>query len=113
MQEVGVKLSHWMPWKNIRGGGGYIYLSSFLTLTSDESVIHAPATLTRGERAVGAHWLGGWMGPSVGLEAWESRNVSCPFCEWGSNSSMVELVSHRTTAAPPHWLYNHEVTYGN
>jgi hypothetical protein len=31
--------------------------------------LHAPAALPPRERAPGTHWIGGWVGPRVGLDA--------------------------------------------
>jgi hypothetical protein len=30
--------------------------------------LHAPATLPKGERASGTHWIGGWVDPRTGLD---------------------------------------------
>jgi hypothetical protein len=38
---------------------------------------HAPADLP-GNTAPGTHWIGGWMGPGVGLDVMENRKISCP-----------------------------------
>jgi hypothetical protein len=35
--------------------------------------VHAPAALLPGERAPGTHWIDGWMGPIVDLDAVEKR----------------------------------------
>jgi hypothetical protein len=37
--------------------------------------LHAPVALLSGERAPGTHWIGGWMGPRVGLDAVEKRKI--------------------------------------
>jgi hypothetical protein len=47
---------------------------------------HAPRrALPPGEREPGIHWIGGWVGPRVGLDAGARRKILCP-C-WGSNPS--------------------------
>jgi hypothetical protein len=35
--------------------------------------LHVPAALPPGERAPGAHWLGGSVGPRAGMDAVEKR----------------------------------------
>jgi hypothetical protein len=49
---------------------------SFLTSTLDGrlSASH-PGRFTRGERAPGTHWIGGWVGSRAGLDAAEKRNA--------------------------------------
>jgi hypothetical protein len=39
--------------------------------------LHAPAALPPGERALGTHWIVGWVGPSVSLQAVEKTKF-CP-----------------------------------
>jgi hypothetical protein len=60
---------------------------SFLTLALGRGKWSAscPSHITHRERAPGAHWIGGWMGPSTGLDAVEKRRISCP-C-WEANPS--------------------------
>jgi hypothetical protein len=47
----------------------------FLTSASvgDEWSASRPGRFIRGERAAGTHWIGGWVGPSVGLDDLEKR----------------------------------------
>jgi hypothetical protein len=37
---------------------------------------YVPAALTLTERASGTHWIGGWVGPGVGLDAMKKRKIS-------------------------------------
>jgi hypothetical protein len=44
-----------------------------------------PGRFTPGERAPGTHWIGGWVGPRVGLEAVEKRKfLPLPEIETGA-----------------------------
>jgi hypothetical protein len=40
-----------------------------------------PGRFTRGERAPGTHWIGGWVDHRASLDATEKRKISCPFGE--------------------------------
>jgi hypothetical protein len=44
--------------------------------------LHALAALPPRERALGTHWIGGWVGPRVGLDAVEKRQI---LHNWESN----------------------------
>jgi len=46
-----------------------------------------PGRLTPGEGASGTHWLGGWLGPTAGLDAVAKRKKSLPFLEIEPRSS--------------------------
>jgi hypothetical protein len=50
---------------------------SFLTSVPDEDEWSAshPGRFTRGERFPGTHWIGGWLGPSVGLDDVERGEI--------------------------------------
>jgi hypothetical protein len=48
----------------------HIFLTSALVGCGQ---LHAPAALPPGERAVGTHWIGGWVDPRVGLGDVEKR----------------------------------------
>jgi hypothetical protein len=50
--------------------------------------LHAPTALSPGERAPGAHWVGGWAGPRAGLDAVNHMNHNGPrsFLSWVSFS---------------------------
>jgi len=43
----------------------------------DVSVSYTPCSFTPGERASGTHWVGGWVGPSAGLDM-VVRRKNCP-----------------------------------
>jgi hypothetical protein len=53
----------------ICGGGGSI-TPPFLTSALDggESSGSCPGCFVPGERALGTHWIGGWVGPRAGLD---------------------------------------------
>jgi hypothetical protein len=53
--------------------------SSFLTSALDgvERSASRFCRFTPGERIPGTHWIGGWVGPSVGLNAVEWRKIYC------------------------------------
>jgi hypothetical protein len=60
----------------------------FLTSALDgEWSASRPDLFTPGERALGTHWTGGWVGPRAGLDAVE-REKSC-------------TAENRTRAVPP------------
>jgi hypothetical protein len=40
--------------------------------------LHAPAALRPEEIVLGTHWIGGWVGPTAGLDTVEKR-MSCTF----------------------------------
>jgi hypothetical protein len=40
-----------------------------------------PGRFTPGETAPGTHCIGGWVGPSAGLDVIEKRKTSCPYRE--------------------------------
>jgi hypothetical protein len=43
--------------------------------------LFSPTTLPPGEGAPGTHWMGGWVGPRVDLDAVEKRKISYPYRE--------------------------------
>jgi hypothetical protein len=57
--------------------------------------LHAPAALPPWEKAPGAHWIGGWMGPRAGVDAEEKGKISCPCWESNPVSLAVKPISRR------------------
>jgi hypothetical protein len=60
--------------------GVEVYLHAVLTSAldgSEWSVSHA-GRLTSTERSAGTHWIGGWVGPRVGLDAVVKRKIPSP-----------------------------------
>jgi hypothetical protein len=53
---------------------------TFLTSALDWGAWSAscPGRFTSGEIATGAHWIGDWVGPRVGLDLMEKKQISCP-----------------------------------
>jgi hypothetical protein len=56
----------------------HVFLTS--ALVGGEWSASRPGHFTPGERASGAHWIGGWVGPRAGLDDMENEN-SCPIRE--------------------------------
>jgi len=46
---------------------------------------------TPGERVLGGHWLGGWVGPTVGQEWWRRGKNPCP-CRTSNPCRQAKLV---------------------
>jgi hypothetical protein len=40
--------------------------------------LHDLVRFTRGNKALGTHWTGGWMGSRASLDAVEKSKTSCP-----------------------------------
>jgi hypothetical protein len=57
--------------------GVRVYLHAFLTLALDGGEWSASrhGRFTPGERAHGTHWIGGWVGPTAGLDAVAKRKI--------------------------------------
>jgi hypothetical protein len=57
-----------------------VYIQIFLisALVGGESSASRPDRFTPGERAPATHWIGGWVGPTVGLEDVEKRKFLPP-----------------------------------
>jgi hypothetical protein len=51
-------------------GGVHVQIHIFLTLAlaGGEWPASRPCRFTPGERAPGTHWIGGWVGPTAGLD---------------------------------------------
>jgi hypothetical protein len=67
-----------------------------LALAGGEWSVSRPGRFTRGERAHGTHWIGGWMGPRTGLDNVESRN-SHPQRDSNPDPSTLQSVASRYT----------------
>jgi hypothetical protein len=54
--------------------------------------LHAPAVLPRGVIAPGNHWIGGWVGPRIGVGAVPKRknNITATAGNW---TAVVQLVA--------------------
>jgi hypothetical protein len=61
--------------------------------------LHASGSFTPEWEASGIHWLGGWVGPRIGLDAVEKRKISCPYRKSNLVSSFVQPVAYLL-----HWL---------
>jgi hypothetical protein len=80
---VKVKLSQCFNWAPRHEGVlGERRYSSTHTLTSaldgDEWPVSRPGCFTPGERASGAHWIGGWVGPEPVWTQWWRENFPTP-----------------------------------
>jgi hypothetical protein len=75
------------------GSGNEGVAPSFMTSVPDvgEWLASCPSSIIPGERANGTHWMGGWMGPRVGLESVEKRKIPFPCCHLACSSSLYEL----------------------
>jgi hypothetical protein len=66
-------------------GGVDVYIHIFLTsaLPGSEWSVSRPGRFTRGEIALGTHWIGGWVGPRAGLhnEEKEKKFLTLPGLE--------------------------------
>lgn len=77
-------------------GGKEIYLHSFLTLTLDagEWSTSLPDCCILGESALGAHWVGFWVGPRACLGHFGEEKMCFPCHELNDHSSVS---SHNKT----------------
>jgi hypothetical protein len=53
---------------------------------------------TPGERTPGTHWIGGWVGPTAGLDAGARRKILCPCRGSNLNRPTVQPVVRHYTA---------------
>ena len=53
--------------------GAEVYLHAFLISALDMSSASPTGCFTAGKRALGTHWIGGWVGPRAGVEILEKR----------------------------------------
>jgi hypothetical protein len=85
-----------------------LHVFSASALGGGELSASRPGRFTPGERAPNIHWIGGWMGPGIGLDAVMKRKNLCP-C-WGSNPGHP-ICSSITILTELPWLT--EVVVGN
>jgi hypothetical protein len=71
----------------------------------------APAAFLSGERATGTHWIGGWVGPRVGLDAVEKRKI-VHYRESNPGSSSLSLYRLSYTINLKRIIY-HMLTYSD
>jgi len=73
-----------------------IQLLTFLTWAWGEGVWSAshPGCFTFRERAPGTHWIGGWVGPRIILNAVVKRRISNPSRDSNPRSSSVMPLSY-------------------
>jgi hypothetical protein len=77
------------------GNGGIARLFLTSVLDGGEWSTSIPGRFTPGERALGTHWIEGWMGPRAGVEAMEKRKISCPCQESKPGRSVRSSWLHR------------------
>jgi hypothetical protein len=58
--------------------------------------LHSPATLPPGKEPLGTHWVGGWMGPSAGLEMVVKRKIPSP-CQHSKHLIIQPIAQCYTT----------------
>jgi hypothetical protein len=59
--------------------------------------LHAPATLPFRERPPGTHWIGGWVGPRVVLNAAMKTEIPSPRRESNIRTPIVQPVAQSYT----------------
>jgi hypothetical protein len=79
--------------------GMEVQLHAFLTSALDEGEWSAsrPGRFTPRERALGTHWIGGWLGPRAVLDAVVNRKIPSPLQESNPRTPIVQLVAQRYT----------------
>jgi hypothetical protein len=82
--------------------GEWMYRSTFFltsALAGGELSTSRPGRFTPGERGPGNHWIGGWVGPRVGLDDVEKRKfLTLP--GFKLHLSVVHPVASRYTDSP-------------
>jgi hypothetical protein len=66
-------INHTQCHKDVWGSGG-----TAPPLDGGEWSALGPSRFTRGERAPGTHWTGGWVSPRAGVGAVQKRKISHP-----------------------------------
>jgi hypothetical protein len=61
--------------KTYGGVDAYIHVFFTSALDGGEWSASRPTRFTPGERAPGAYWIGGWVGPRTGLDDVERQNM--------------------------------------
>jgi hypothetical protein len=56
-----------------------------------------PGCFTPRERASGTHWIGGWVGPRVILDAVAKRKIPSPHEELNSRTPIIQPISQHYT----------------
>jgi hypothetical protein len=87
--------------------GAWIYRSIFLTTTlvGEEWSVSRPGHYTPRERALGTHWIGGWLDPKTGLNdiekfkfltlpVLEHRPLSRPACRQSLCLAMLAITDY-------------------
>jgi hypothetical protein len=70
-------------------------MKAFLTSVLDEDESSASRPSRFNPRALGTHWIGGWVGPSAGLDAVEKRKI--PQTLPGLEAPIIQPVAQRYT----------------
>jgi hypothetical protein len=72
-----------------------VYLCAFLTSAVGEGEWSSSCTchFTSGERATGAHWMGGWISPMSGLGAVGKRK-SYPCSDLNTKGNLLRTTTH-------------------
>jgi hypothetical protein len=81
---------------------------SCLTQNRDNWLASRPGHFILWERARGTHWIGGWVGPSVGLDDVEKQN-SWPYRDSHSEPSVFQPAASRYTdwaISAPHSVWS-------
>jgi hypothetical protein len=60
-------------------------------------LLQRSSRFTPGERAPGAHWIGGWVSPTAGFDPTRKTEMSFLYPESTPNSMVVENVASRNT----------------